>query len=242
MKLAGYIRVSTEAQAQADAYGKDVQRAAIERWAGLNEHEIVAWFEEDGVSGKIDSGDRPALRALIETEGIDGMVAFDATRIARRLLVQETLVNLVRTAGLAVFSTTSGEMTGDDDDPTRIMIRQILGVIAEFDHRNTVNRLHSGRKVKSAQGGYIGGVPPYGMRVVGTGKVAQLVEDEVESEVIKQILNWHEHGISLRSIARTLNDAGTGTKQGKEWTAVQVGRIIRRNRDGKGDSGAAPQA
>ncbi len=110
MKLAGYLRVSTEGQV--DAFGKDVQRDAIERWAGLNGHEIVAWFEEDGVSGKTDGGDRP----------------------------QETLLTLVWDAGLRVFTTTAGELSANDDDPTRILIRQILGVIAEFDHRNTVKR------------------------------------------------------------------------------------------------------
>lgn len=241
MKLAAYIRVSTEGQV--DAFGKDVQKSAILRWAELNGHTITAMFEEDGVSGKTDSGDRPALRQLIEKaerlpNHIEGIVAFDATRIARRLVVQETLLNLIRSAGLKVFTTTAGEMTGDDDDPTRIMIRQILGVIAEFDHRNTVKRLHSGRVEKASRGGYIGGTPVYGYRVTGAGKNAVLVSDADEMRVIEEIRRRHHNGESLRSIAVSLNNRQIPTKMGSKWTPVQVSRIIKRymGEDGSADS------
>jgi len=136
MNLAGYIRVSSEGQI--DAFGKDVQREAIVRWAGLNGHTITVWYEEDAVSGTVDGGDRPMLSLLISEAHkfgkFEGMVAFDSTRLARRSVVQETLLALVWSAGLHVFTTTAGELA-EDDDPTRILIRQILGVIAEFDHR-----------------------------------------------------------------------------------------------------------
>ena len=231
MKLAAYIRVSTEGQV--DAFGKDVQKSAILRWAELNGHTITAVFEEDGVSGKTDSGDRPALRQLIEKaerlpNHIEGIVAFDATRIARRLVVQETLLNLIRSAGLRVFTTTAGELTGDDDDPTRIMIRQILGVIAEFDHRNTVKRLHSGRLEKASRGGYIGGTPVYGLKVVGSGKNAALVPDAEEVRIIEDIRHRRSFGDSFRSIADSLNRREIPTKMGAKWTPVQVSRIIKR--------------
>lgn len=227
MNLAGYIRVSTEGQV--DAFGKDVQRSEIGRWAGLNGHEIVAWYEEDGVSGKTDGGDRPELaRIVAQADLYDGIVAFDATRIARRLYVQETLLGIVWASGLRVFTTTAGELCEDEEDPTRIMIRQILGVIAEFDHRNTVKRLHSGRKAKSAQGGYIGGTAPYGMMVLGTGKASRLVPNDDELAVVRQIRDRHARGDSLRDIAEALNRQRIRSKTGKLWAASQVQRIIKR--------------
>jgi DNA invertase Pin-like site-specific DNA recombinase len=227
VKLAGYLRVSTEGQV--DAFGKDVQREAIQRWAALSGHEIVAWFEEDGVSGKTDGGDRPALAALVASDGsYEGLVAFDATRIARRLVVQETLLALVWGAGLKVFTTTAGELSANDDDPTRILIRQILGVIAEFDHRNTVKRLHSGRVEKSAQGGYIGGTPAYGLKVVGTGKSSRVVHDLDETRIIEEVVRRKALGESLRDIANSLNRREIPTKMGKQWTPVQVSRILKR--------------
>ena len=229
MNLAAYIRVSTEGQV--DAYGKDVQRDAILRWAKLNGHLITHMYEEDGVSGTKDSGARPALQLLLSQHShkrFEGVVVFEPSRIARRIVVQETLLNLIWAEGLKVFSTTTGEMSQDEDDPTKIMIRQILGVIAEFDHRTTVKKLQAGRIVKSAQGGYIGGVAPYGYRVQGTGKDARLVADDVESQVVADIVTEYRNGRSYNGIAELLNLGGYKTKMGKDWTAVQVRRIIQR--------------
>lgn len=235
MNLAGYIRVSTEGQI--DAFGKDVQREAILRWAGLNHHKIVAWFEEDGVSGIADSGDRPALsQSLVQCAGVPGafpafggIVFLDATRLARRLYVQETLLALIWSSGLRVFTTTAGELEQDDDDPTRILIRQILGVIAEFDHRSTVKKLQTARKIKSSQGGYIGGTTRYGTTVQGVGKASQFVPDEAERQTVAKIRRWYRLGYNLRDIAGRLNTEAVPTKTGKgRWHPSQVTRILDR--------------
>lgn len=230
MNLAGYIRVSTEGQV--DAFGKDVQIEAQQRWAALNGHVVIEWFEEDAVSGKTDGGDRPILAALLaRSADFEGILFFDASRIARRLYVQETLLGLVWATGLRVFTTTAGELEEHDDDPTRIMIRQILGVVAEFEHRSIVKKLHGARRIKASQGGYIGGIAPYGKSVVGVGKVAHFVSNSVESEVIRVIGVAHSEGESLRSIARGLNAKGILTKTGKKWTPVQVSQIIQRHQN-----------
>lgn len=231
MKLAAYIRVSTEGQV--DAFGKDVQREAILKWAELNGHTITGMFEEDAVSGTTDSGDRPALRQLIEKAQrlpghIEGVVFFDPTRIARRAVVQETLLALLWGAGLRVFTTTTGEMASDDDDPTKILIRQVLAVVAEFDHRSTVKKLHAARRLKSAQGGYIGGPPPYGFRVVGSGKGSQLVPDAEEVRRIEEIKNRYGFGESMTAIADSFNRRQIPTRQGKLWSATQISRILAR--------------
>lgn len=230
MNLAAYIRVSTEGQV--DAFGKDVQLDAIRRWSNLNGHVITHVYEEDAVSGKVDGGDRPALSQLIEQteqKRFEGMVVFDATRLARRLIVQETLLALVWASGLKVFSSTAGELEQNEDDPTKILIRQILGVIAEFDHRTTVRRLSAGRVAKSAKGGFIGGTTPYGFVKIDSGKASHLVSDPIESEIVADILRKKSYGQSLRQIATELNGRGVPTKTGKQWSATQVSRIIARN-------------
>lgn len=231
MKLAGYIRVSSEVQV--DAYGKEVQRDHIVKWAGLLGHDIAEWFEEDGISGKTDVGDRPAMSEILErSTEFDGIVFFDATRIARLYIVQETLLGLLWAAGLHVFTTTAGELSADEDDPTKILIRQVLAIVAEFDHRTTVRKLHAARRLKSAAGGFAGGTPKYGTAVVGTGKAAQFVEDAVESSVIQRINELRfAYGMSYRAIADSLNANNIVTKRGKNWLAPQVQRIIQRKND-----------
>jgi DNA invertase Pin-like site-specific DNA recombinase len=229
MNLVGYIRVSTEGQV--DAFGKEVQIGHIQDWADMNGHTIVEWLEEDAVSGTVDGGDRPVFRSILDRAAeFDGVVAFDSTRVARRLIVQETLFGLAWAAGLRVYTTTAGEIN-DDGDPTKILIRQILGVIAEFDHRSIVKRLHDARRAKIRKGGYAGGVTRYGVAVKGTGRDAQLVADVKEAEVVQAICQFHSAGHSLRYIAEVLNKQEIRTKMGKQWSATQVQRIIKRRCD-----------
>lgn len=228
MNLAGYIRVSSEVQV--DAYGKPVQRAALQRWAELNDHAVTEWFEEDAVSGKTDGEHRPALSEILERANeFDGVVFFDSTRIARLYVVQETLLALLWGVGLKVFTTTAGEMSADEDDPTKILIRQILAIIAEFDHRSIVKKLTAAKKLKAAGGGYIGGTPKFGFRVIGSGKSAEFVTDELEFRVVEEIRLRHGVGESMRSIAASLNRREIPTKRSKQWTPVQVSRIIQRH-------------
>ena len=47
----GYIRVSTDGQAQ-DGVSLDAQRAKIEAWCSLNDYELTAVHVDAGISGK----------------------------------------------------------------------------------------------------------------------------------------------------------------------------------------------
>ena len=50
MNAVAYVRVSTDAQAGADRYGLDAQRADITAYAESHDMHITAWYE-DTVSG-----------------------------------------------------------------------------------------------------------------------------------------------------------------------------------------------
>ena len=65
MKLAAYLRVSTDRQAE-HGQGLDVQRAAVREWARANGHKIVAWYADEGESGKDGLETRLALADALE--------------------------------------------------------------------------------------------------------------------------------------------------------------------------------
>ena len=55
-------------------------------------------------------------------------------RLARDLIVQETVLAEVKRLGGEVFSTSAAEagyLSDDPDDPSRKLIRQVLGAVAE---------------------------------------------------------------------------------------------------------------
>jgi hypothetical protein len=61
----GYVRVSTEEQ----VLGPDAQRAALEQWAVARRVELVAVFEDRGVSGATPLDRRPGLLAAARVHG-----------------------------------------------------------------------------------------------------------------------------------------------------------------------------
>jgi site-specific DNA recombinase len=66
MKAFAYLRVSSQGQVSGDGF--DRQREAIRSYAAAAGIEIAGWYEESGVSGTIETTDRPAWNAMLATE------------------------------------------------------------------------------------------------------------------------------------------------------------------------------
>ncbi len=60
MRIAAYLRVSTDTQAE-HGLGLDVQRQAIRAWARAHGHKITSWHADAGVSGSNGLDSREAL-------------------------------------------------------------------------------------------------------------------------------------------------------------------------------------
>jgi DNA invertase Pin-like site-specific DNA recombinase len=90
-------------------------------------------------------------------------VPADATRLARDLMVGEVILQQLTNAGCKVIAADSGtDLTADSDDPTRRLIRQVLGAVAELDRRVTVMKLRAARERKRSRGEQCEGRKPFG--------------------------------------------------------------------------------
>ena len=120
-------------------------------------------------------------------------------RLARDLIVQETILAEVRRIGGEVFSTSPAEasyLTDDPDDPSRKMIRQVLGAVSEYERSMVVLRLRNGRRRKAQMGGYASGAPAFGLEA----RDGDLIESQEEQVTIKRICELRASGASLREI------------------------------------------
>jgi DNA invertase Pin-like site-specific DNA recombinase len=229
MKLCGYIRVSTDRQAE-DGFGPDVQKDAIRRWAKDDGHKIVGWFADEGVSGSNGLDSRRALPEAIElvrASRADGIAVYRLDRLARDLILQETLLREVRRLGGEVFSTFASEaafLADDPDDPSRKLIRQILGAISEWERSIIALRLRSGRRRKAEGGGFAFGSPPFGFKSVD----GVLVADEDEQAVVASIRRWNVEGQSIRAISERLNAENVPTRRGARWHPTVIARLLQR--------------
>ena len=110
MKIVGYMRVSTATQAE-DGLGLDVQKAAVRAWCKSNGHRLIKILSDEGISGTKELEDRPGLADaldMIRSRKADGIVVPRLDRLARDLIVQETILAEIRRIGGEAFSTSSG--------------------------------------------------------------------------------------------------------------------------------------
>lgn len=225
----GYLRVSGLTQASDDAGGLPRQKTAIELFAAKNDYEIIRWFADEGVSGKTDLENRPALRQLLSELGQVKVVIIEKVdRLARDLMISETIIANLRKREITLLSVAEPDLCSTD--PTRKLVRQIMGAIAEFDRDMICARLKAGADLKrdtcvncgdikndcicpSFVGHKWGGRKPYGTR-------------PEEASIVQKIRELDIRGLSLTAIATKLNENGFTSRSGKLWHPMQVARVL----------------
>lgn len=227
MRVIAYIRTSTARQGE--AFGPDVQRAAIRQWARANGHTVASW-QTDTISGTSELASRDGWReaaAQIRAGRAQGIVVARIDRLARDVMIQELLLRNLNELGGVVMSARESEndlLTGESNDPSRKLIRTILGAVSEYDREMITERLTSARKAKAARGGYAHGALPYGYR----SQRGKLVAVPAEQKALRTMAMLAAQGVPLQQIARTLTEQGHPTKRGGQWSAATVSRILKR--------------
>jgi DNA invertase Pin-like site-specific DNA recombinase len=125
-----------------------------------------------------------------------------------------------------VFIATSGEVHADDpDDPSRTLIRQVMGAVIEFEKRQAVKRRHDGMLAKAAIGRKVTGQGAYGYRGQGKGHTRDAAPDPDEQGRIRVIMELREVSCYYREIVTALHQAGHKPKRGTQWLPMTIKRI-----------------
>jgi DNA invertase Pin-like site-specific DNA recombinase len=141
----------------------------------------------------------------------------NADRLARDLFVSEAILLEFRKVGVKVV-TTSGFDLGDDDDPAKVLVRQMFGSIAQFNKSLLVMRLRAGRVRKRQTAGRCEGRKPFGAR---PGEAA--IVDRIRA------LRRKPKGrarLSIAAIAEQLNREGVPTRGGGPWQPSTVHNVL----------------
>ncbi|MGO9963632.1 MAG: recombinase family protein [Acidimicrobiales bacterium] len=114
----------------------------------------------------------------------------------------------------------------DSNDPTRILIRQVLGALAQYEKTLLKARMAAGRRLKAERGGFTGGVPRFGYSVVRH----EYVPLASEQEIIARIQAQRAEGATFQVIADALNADGLRAKRGGRWVRGGIMRVVRQNK------------
>ncbi len=218
-KVIGYIRVSTQGQAD-KGVSLEARRAKIEAWCNWNDGELVAVFEDAGISGggmaKRD-GLQDALKAT--TKGM-ALVAYSISRLARNTKDMLDIAERLEKKGADLVSLSERI---DTTTASGRMIFRMLAVLAEFEKEQIGERTRMALAHKKANGeAYCGA--PFGFDAIA----GRLVAVKKESAIVADILKLRESGASLADIANSLNDKGIEGKRGGKWFPSTVRYLIQR--------------
>ena len=215
----GYIRVSTEGQAQ-DGVSLAAQRAKITAWCDLNDYTLAAVHVDAGISGK-SADNRPGLQsALADCRKGSALVVYSLSRLARS--TRDTIEISERLAKTGADLVSLSEKI-DTTTAAGKMVFRMLAVLAEFERDQIGERTATAMQFKKAKGERIGAVP-YGYDLAGDG--VALVANPAEQEVIAQAKELHDGGMSLRKIAAELDRRGLYARNGSQFQATQIQRMV----------------
>ena len=232
-------RVSTDKQvdyndkSQADI---PMQRRECHRFCEKMGWTIVHEEQEDGVSGhKVRAENRDKLQIIKERakQGkFDILLVFMFDRIGR--IADETpfVVEWFVKNGIRVWSTQEGEQRFDNH--TDKLTNYIRFWQADGESEKTSIRTKTALGQLVEDGGFKGGLAPYGYNLVKSGRfnkrkheVFELTVNEAEAAVVRIIFDKYVHeGFGAQRIATYLNNLGYRARTGKMWHHASVRGII----------------
>lgn len=214
MKAFAYLRVSGKGQIEGDGFTR--QPEAIKGYAAAHGIKIVQVFREEGVTGTLEGMNRPAwveMVGRILANGVKTILVEKLDRLARDLMVQEHIIQDMQRRGITLISVVEPDLCSDD--PTRKLLRQIMGAIAEYDKAMVVLKLRGARQRRRAKEGRCEGAKPFGT-LAG------------EADTLRQIQVMRAEGKVFKSIAEILNAAGVAPRRGAKWHPFAIARILKR--------------
>lgn len=228
MIIFSYIRVSGKGQVDGD--GPERQRESIR--AFCQKHILAplppAEFFEKAVSGTVDAMDRPEFARMIDAiealpEGAYRCIVVERMdRLARDLMISEFLLAECRKRNIPVYSADQNDlrdMASDGADPTRVLLRQILGALAQWEKSALVLKLRKARDRKRALTGRCEGPLPFGT-------------SPKELAILNTMRAFREEQkVSFSGIADWANRLGFLTRAGKRWTKHSVYQVIERQKN-----------
>ena len=209
--VCAYYRTSSATNVGTNKDSKKRQRHSVFSYTDPKGLNVVREFYDKGVSGTLDVLNRPSFMEMLnycEENKISTIVFESADRLSRDLIIMETGFQYLTSLGYKLISVSNPD-TFIEDTPTSTMIRQVLGVISQFEKSNLVQKLRVARERKSKLNKSKGIIARN-----GTGKcVGKKRLSEKHPELAKMVVNYRKmidrkthRSLSYRTISRRLKE------------------------------------
>jgi site-specific DNA recombinase len=220
------LRVSTQAQAGEDRFGKAAQLADCIPYAERAGLRVVRVYA-DTITGT--RAHRENLERLVEEASLyEAVLISSVDRLARRVPISYAVLGELLETGLEVHSTDMGVIDLDDDSSA--LNFGVRSVFADADHRKIVRRLRLGRHQKVLGKDGKPGTPVVPLNGYG------FEDNEILESEAKWVRWAYERALeaSIYQVTRELNDLGVPGPRGGRWSDTTV-KVMLRNPLYKGE-------
>lgn len=222
MKAIGYVRVSTDQQADRGV-SLQAQTERVRAMATVQGAELVDVVLDGGESAK--SMRRPGLQrvlAMVESGAVEAVIVAKLDRLTRSVKDLCSLLELFEKRRVALVSVAESLDTGSAAG--RLVIT-IMGAVSQWEREAIGERTRDALRHKRSNGQRVGNIA-YGYRLSPDG--VHVEPDTAEQVVVTEIRRHRAQGTSLRKIAAALNECGYRTRRGTEWRLESVARVLNR--------------
>ncbi len=221
MKAIGYVRVSTEKQADfgvsLEAQSEKVRAMAVVQGAELEDLIVDA-----GESAK--SLNRPGMErllALVDSRSVDTVIIAKLDRLTRSVKDLAELLERFTRRGVSLVSVADSL---DTRSAAGRLVLNIMVSVSQWEREAIGERTRDAMSHKRANGERVGTVP-FGHHVAADG--VHLESDAVEQGILSRIRELRAAGFTTRRIADELNRLGITTRRRTKWRFQYVADVLR---------------
>lgn len=194
MKYAfAYLRVSTEEQTVQN------QKLALEKWAQGNSYQILDFFEDSAVSGKIPAAQRQGFQEMLElvkTTGVDAVLVYELSRVGRTFWETLDAIKAIEQYAPLVSCSPRESFLQTTEPSVRKLMIGILTWVAERERDMLVQRTKDGMNRAKVAGKEIGRP----QKIIDQNRLTTLLADNRSKARIARDL-----GISRGTLYKELN-------------------------------------
>jgi DNA invertase Pin-like site-specific DNA recombinase len=213
-----YLRTSSAANVGPDKDSDKRQRVAITAFAKREGLTLVGEFYDAAVSGADPVDQRLGFAQMLQRLAANGaktIIVESPDRFARDLAVQLAGHDMLKSLGISIIPASAPDFF-TEDTPTAVLVRQVLGAIAQFEKASAVAKLAAARKRKRECEGRCEGRKPL---------------SETRPEVValaRKLRRRRPKGgqLSLREVSKQLAAQGFLNERGKPFAAKSVASML----------------
>lgn len=220
MKTIGYIRVSSEGQAES-GLSLAGQEEKIRQYCKLKDLDLIEVVEDAGISAKnLKRVGVQRVLGMASRKEFDALVIYKLDRMFRSTVDALETSALMDKWGVALHSI---EESLNTKSAMGEFFFTLMAALAQMERKMIGERTRFALAKKKANGERLGGRLPYGYTEEEGGRLVENLEEQL---IILQIRKWRDHGATLRSICKGLKTFPT--RAGGPWQPSTISKILNR--------------